>query len=188
MRKAATPSLVLPSLSILIFIFLVIAQSTNPSLSAEASYQIRPPSMMTLRMLMSNGKYLVASQQEHGVIILESERWQINIYPYRNESGDVFANIDCSFDGQKLVESIRIDKQSPARVLNSTSLPGVYIKTIQLVDITDTTEGIRFNYSSSMGVVQCCITCPPDPRVCAAAVQSPCGECCAGSCPNLKFH
>lgn len=159
------------------FIFLALACDTNSTASPKGIIRPLPDRVVTLRIVMSNGTWFIASQRERGLINVQAQNWSLNVSPHCYENGNVIAEVTGRVGRRSLTESLEINKQRPTSATGRNSLPGIHIVTIQLIDIAPAKNII----SAASGGAACCVSCS-GVEVCGCAVEAPCGSCCTGAC------
>lgn len=167
--------------SVLIFVSLVPAQKTNPSVSPENISKSQQ--VITLRILMHDGTLFIASQREHGVITLETEKWRLTISPHLDKGENVVADLTVGVDGRLFSERLEINRQGPSTRLRPNSLHGG----VETIEVMDTNLANKLKLALHGGPEQCCISCTGT-QVCACSVYAPCGTCCNNPvcCPGLQ--
>jgi hypothetical protein len=146
---------------------------------------------ITLRLHFDSGGFADAMQFEGGMIRLEQNGSVLGITPYL-EADEVKVKVFKVFplknpvglvaEGLAELNEVMVSKE-PTRISNERW--GLAIEVVNVEkEMTDGVKNaylsIQFPKPSPQGG-QCCITCPPDPRVCASAVHAPCADCTANS-------
>lgn len=152
-----------------------------------------------LRLYFDTGRSYDATQCEGGMVRIEGKESVLGLSPYMD--GDevkikvykvfrVRNNEGLVAEGLSEINEVFLTNKVPVRVGDEIWGLGVEAVNIRKPaidnDQTSTGSGKSLNPVATQSPGQCCITCPPEPRVCASAVQAPCGECCVGGCPSTK--
>lgn len=163
----------------LICILLILVQNTNSIAFAEGLSGSKTEQTIKLRIIMSNGPWFIVSQHEYGIIGIKAKRWDIQIIPHRLDNGNVIAEVKGHGDNHLIAEMIELNKQSPTKATQSTSLAKFKMETIQVLDIMPAKNMTGTGYSLIRPT--CCVNCDGI-QLCGCAVDAACGSCCAPNC------
>ncbi len=150
-----------------------------------------------LRLYFDTGRSYDATQCEGGMVRVEGKESVLGLSPYM-DGNEVKIKVYKVFrvknqegliaEGLSEINEVFLIDKVPVRIGDERWGLGVEVVNIQKPVIDDnqnsSLSGKSPNPVATQAAGQCCITCPPEPKVCAGAVQAPCGDCCVGGCPN----
>lgn len=196
--KISTGVAVIVALLTAVYAIEQISQKTTADSSVPYSRQAATTPIsktrITLRLHFDTGRYYDAMQFEGGMIRIEEKDSVFGISPYL-EADEVKVKVFKVFrvmnpeglvaEGLSEFNEAFLLSKVPIRVGDANWGLGVEAVNIQKDRIeskqASPLSGKAPSPVAAQGFGNCCITCPPEPRVCAPAVQAPCGECCANT-------
>lgn len=155
------------------------AHSKSLSLHDESQLQPEEKFLVSLKITLSNGGWIIVRQQNRGIVRLETDKWRIIIVPDSYDRKTVVAQVRVFTKSSYFAESIVMIQAHPLIVEGAKSLIGIQIRNIELIDLS--TRRIYPAIQSGQETNVCCVTCN-GVRACACAVSASCGACCVGDC------